>query len=197
MTNFNFENFDNLDPTDFNEPTLETKQRFNRVIDKLKQIAIQDTFEPSSMLEIGDSFSNYGLTEDDLCPVTKYRYETYDDIELLDEDETYLKFILVDGNPEKFQNWKHIVGRRFFNSIYYQDSTIDINFRNSFYLEELYISKPILTESDSSPETIQQLIQQKKQAYLEAALNGSTIPTEGGYKKLIAVLEKEAQKRSV
>ncbi|MCA9334775.1 hypothetical protein KC953_01390, partial [Candidatus Saccharibacteria bacterium] len=90
-----------------------------------------------------------------------------------------------------------IVGRRFFNSIYYQDSTIDINFRNSFYLEELYISKPILTESDSSPETIQQLIQQKKQAYLEAALNGSTIPTEGGYKKLIAVLEKEAQKRSV
>lgn len=197
MTNFNFENFDNLEPSDFNEPSPETKARFDRVITKLKRIAVKNTYTPESMLEIGDSFSNYGLSDDDLCPVTRYTYNQHDDPHFVEDSESYLKFTFVDGDPVKFHNWKSIVGRRFFNSLYYQDSTIDINFRNSFYVEELYISKPILTVVDSSIETILDLIQQKKQEYLEAALNGSTIPTEGGYKKLISALESIIQERSV
>lgn len=195
MNNFESQNFDNLNPDDFGPPTTETLTNFHDAIDSLKQIAVKTTLEPKSVLGEGDTFSSYGISENDLCDVIHYGYDQRADKYFSYDEETYLKFNLLSGDPMKFHNWQKIVGNRYFNSIYYQDTSVDINYRQSFTHQELYISDPIVTSAYNLPEDLPMLISKKRADYEQAVQHGATVPTEGGIKLLISALKREITKR--
>ncbi|USN97033.1 MAG: hypothetical protein H6797_02470 [Candidatus Nomurabacteria bacterium] len=195
MTNFEGSDFENLDPSDFGEPTPETRARLERVIDAMKRLAVSATYEVEDFLEEIDIENEYGVSPDELCPVVQYRYDQSEDPLFDIYEETYLKYNLLEGDPEKFSNWQRIVGQRAFNAIYFQNDEIDINYRRSFQREELYITTPPSDSIDELSEEYVPTIVERLKNYMQALKNGSTNPTEGGMKKLAELLEQEVAKR--
>ena len=197
MTNFEGSNFENLDPSDFGEPTPETRARLDSAIESLKQLGSGITYEVDLFVGDVDTVSDFGISTDELCPVTQYSYDQSNDPLFDIDEETFIKYDLLDGDPEKFKNWQRVVGERTFTAIYYQNTEVDINYHRSFESEELYITTPLDNSIDKHSEEYMRMIIEKMKVYIQAIKNGAAIPTEGSMKKLVDFIEHEVAKRVV
>lgn len=197
MTNFEGSDFENLDPSDFGEPTLETRARLENALASLNSLTNGATYEISDIIHDTELVDEAGVSINDLCPVTQYYYDQLSDPLFAVDEETYLKFDILDGNPEKFMNWAKVVGNRALMSVYYQDAEIDINYNKSFHGEELYITTPPDSSIGMESDEYLPMMLGRIKNYMQALKNGATRPTEGAVKKLAEKLEQEIAKRIV
>lgn len=196
MASFEGNNFGNLDPADFGEPTPETRARFEHALDSLKQLAAnKTTIEVDDVIGDADVEGRYGVSRDDLCPITQYHYDQLTDPLFGPSEDVYLMFQLTDGDSEKFHNWKDIIAHYPLHGIHYESSEIEIYYDAWFGEEMLYVTEPkgpvpSIFSDEFAPMMLGRVIR-----HMQAVKVGASKPTEGGMRKLIEVIEQEVAKR--
>lgn len=198
MADFETGGTHNLDPTDFGEPMPETRARFAHVLDSLKNLAVgKTTYEIEHVVGDIDVESTYGISRDDLCPITQYHYDQIADPLFGPNDEVYLTFQLTDGDPEKFNNWYRVLGLAPLNSIHYEGVGKDIIYDSSFDCEMVYVTEPRDSSVSVFSDEFLPMMQERVKNHMQAMKVGASNPTEGSMKQLIQVLEQEIAKRIV
>lgn len=196
MTNPEGNGFDNFDPRDFGEPTPETRERFGRALDRLQQIASRvRVYEIDEIVGDVDTVGRFGLSRDDLCPLTMYSYDQKTDPLFGLNEETHLSFTLTDGDPKKIKNWHKILGPSPVHNIYYEGIDADITYDAGFDDEMLYVTAPRDRDIGLYSEEFLPMMIERVKNHLDAVHVGASNPTEGSVKKLIAVIDEEVTKR--
>jgi hypothetical protein len=190
--------FDNFDPRDFGEPTPETRARFDYAFNRLKELAVSHRrYEVDEIIGNVDVESRFGISRDDLCPVDIYRYDQISDPLFGPHDEVYITFTLTVGDPEKFHNWKNIMGPVPLNNIHYEGVDVDIVYDAGFDDEMLYITNPRDPSISLFSEQFLSMMIDRVNNHMQAVKVGNANPTEGSLRKLTEVLEQEIAKRII
>lgn len=199
MTMSGFEttnNFENIDPADFGEPTPETRARFENVLDSLKSLVPAITYNPDVIL------TAYGFEDtpesilDNLCPLTSYTYDQAVDPLFGIGENTHLDFGLLDSDEEKFNNWAQIFGDDVaIQVIHYINAELSMSYGRSFTQEGIHITNLLTTNTSIMADDFSDVFMQAMEEQEEAFESGAITPTEGSMRRLVDALEEEIAKR--
>ena len=195
MANFETGGTRNLDPTDFGEPTHETRIAFASAIERLKSITVGMPYE--HVIRIGEATMPRTPLPDGLGPITEYEYEQCKDPLFDIEERTDFGFHIIEASDETFAKWFSAQGEEKICQVHYSDGIIDMHYEYSPSEERLSISDFMEVQAmPGTPEWREQLSRLIRSVE-DPRDNGADRPTEGTMRQFLTMLEQEIAKRII
>ena len=187
--------FEDLDPADFGEPTAETRDKFNDTLDKLKSLGSVFLGEPRFVLQETGIEDPPEEIINEMSDVAKYYYDQFFDADFPLDRDSFLRFLMFETDKRTEVALVRVLGEVNLVKIFFEDPEYEISYARTTNDETLYITEAISRDLQAGTLELNQEIIRRVFNRLSSISNGADRVTEGSLKKLTTKLLTEIESR--